>query len=423
MKNFFISILLLEIMTSGISWAQPATRTLKGMVLPEPSGPHAVGTRFLYWEDTSRHDLMTDNPFDYRTISIQVWYPAQPEKGSLPMSYYPESVSSLFIEMGMLTKEFKSQVGDQPGHSFYEAPFLKGRNKFPVILFSSSFVMNGQVFLFENLASHGYVVLSIGHPHWCEFYFDGEGIVEFLDKEHDTYYQALWEEELSERVNQKKEALTMAKSVEEKQRILTELNQLMPLENQDIRYWVDDIGFVLDQLSYLNESESPYKGKMDLDQVGMMGYSKGGATAGQACLDEPRIKAGVNLSGIMFGDIDRKSLHVPFMVVENNEPWCKDCPPINDVLFYTSNSSVYMVQIDQAGHGNFTDLSALKSYLPGEGSGFLGEMDGNRFLEIEYDYVIQFFDRYLRGRRSTLLDGKNVRYPEVQFKVRHPDGL
>jgi predicted dienelactone hydrolase len=270
----------------------------------------------------------------------------------------------------------------------------------------------------EDLASNGYVVFCIGHPHWCEYYYDADGGIIFWNKETDKYNKKMWDEENSEIVEQTKEQLTRATTVKDKLALQRKLNENMPVEISDIRLWTEDIGFIIDELEKMNLSSELFKGKLDLKSIGVIGYSKGGAAAGQVCLTEKRCKAGINLSGFMFGDIGEKELAVPFMVIESVESWCKDCLPINDLLFHTSKSSIYMVQINDATHGNFSDVSAWGEYLSNR-EGVLGSIDGRKFLKIQDDYVLQFFNKYLKGLPAFLLDGPSEDYPEVKFKSRH----
>ena len=116
----------------------------------------------------------------------------------------------------------------------------------------------------------------------------------------------MWQEENSEIVNQTKEQLTIATAAKEKLALQKKLNANMPVEIHDIELWTEDIGFIIDEFSRMNASGKLFKGKLDLQKIGVMGYSKGGATAGQVCLTETRCRAGINLSGLMFGDIAEK---------------------------------------------------------------------------------------------------------------------
>jgi hypothetical protein len=46
------------------------------MLLPAPTGAYAVGTTTLYMNDTSRREILTDDPEDTHELMVQVWYPA-----------------------------------------------------------------------------------------------------------------------------------------------------------------------------------------------------------------------------------------------------------------------------------------------------------------------------------------------------------
>ncbi|UCF37351.1 MAG: hypothetical protein JSU96_00300 [Acidobacteriota bacterium] len=414
------STLTLAVWIPVLGFSAPAAGEFQ---LPTPGGPFTVGTRFLYWVDTGRPNQFTEEPDDFRAVSVQVWYPAESPTEGTPKSFNDRSAAEFWVKSGLFTDAFVSEVAERPSHSFLDVPIDNSAPAFPLVIYSASGVMDANILLAEELASQGYVVLALGHPHWCAYYFDADGKISFRDQKGDNYNRKMWAEETAEGVNQIKEALTAAKTAAEKKSLQEALNQAMPTQVSDIHLWAQDVGFVLDQLDLANRTDPFFKGRLDLEKVGVMGYSKGGAAAGETCLTEERCKAGVNLSGFMFGQIASRELTVPFMVMESIEPWCKDCLPINDLLFHNSQSSIYMVQIGKATHGNFTDLSALKRYLSEGSQSLLGTIDGLRFLEIQNGYVRQFFDRHLKGLPAPLLDASSSPYEEVRFKSRHPQGV
>jgi dienelactone hydrolase len=384
--------------------------------LPKPTGTYAVGTVFYYLTDNSREDDYTDDPTDFRKVSLRAWYPADPKANETPLNYLNKDAATLFALGGFVKPAFIAEVASKPAHSYLAAAVAKEKDSYPVLLFSASGVMDASALLAEDLASNGYIVFFIGHPHWCDYYFNEDGEIFYLDKSNE-FYKKMWEEENSDIVKQTKEQLTRATTAEDKLTLQRKLNENMPLEISDIRRWTEDIDFIIDELEKMNLSSELFKGKLDLQRIGIMGYSKGGAAAGQACLTEKRCKAGINLSGFMFGDIGEEEMAVPFMVIESIEPWCQDCLPINDLLFHTSKNSIYMVQIKNATHANFSDLSAWGDYLTKED--ILGSIDGRKFLKIQNDYVLQFFNKHLKGLPAPLLDNPPKDYPEVKFKSSH----
>src|ERR1700716_771839 len=44
-------------------------------VLPQPSGPHRVGSEIFRWTDTRRAETLTTNTSDKRQVVVQAWYP------------------------------------------------------------------------------------------------------------------------------------------------------------------------------------------------------------------------------------------------------------------------------------------------------------------------------------------------------------
>jgi predicted dienelactone hydrolase len=301
-------------------------------------------------------------------------------------------------------------------YSFLEAAVNNTSGTFPVLIYSSSGVMNANLFLFENLASYGYVVISVGHPHWCVFYYNENGEPIFPDYENNIHYQNMWKEEGSEIVNQTKEKITIAKNTNEKKALLRELNNLMPVEISDVRLWTQDFDFIITELSKLNTREALFQGILDLNKIGIFGYSKGGVAAAHACLSDKKYKAGINLSGFMFGDIEDENIKVPFMNIESEESWCVNCEPINDIIYYSAEDDVYMVQIKGATHGNFTDLSAYKEYITTDFSNLLGSIGGSLFLKIQSVYILHFFNKYLKDSKSNFLSEHSGYYDEVKVK-------
>jgi len=379
----------------------------------EPSGPLKVGCTTIYFWDTTRMDVFSNDPNAYRELSVRVWYPADPEKDMQRLSYMKEDEAGYMSQFIIGPKFLLSHFNLVKTHSYENAP--PRAESYPVILYSPSGDMVQNTSVFQELASHGYVVFSVGHPYWNAFYYDHSGQAVPFDKNND-YYQAMWEEETSDTVNQVKELITVERDLDTKRMLQQKLNLIMPLEVADIKLWAEDLSFLLDQI----ESGDPSFGRlldlMDVSRVGVIGFSKGGAAAGQFAVTDSRCRAGINLSGFMFGDVVDSGLEIPFMILENKEEWCQDCQPICEVLYEDSKSDAYMVRIEGARHGNFSDWSLVGKFL--QLSGVIGPINGSRCLEIQKNYILSFFDRYLKGIESPLLTAFHPDYPEVQFNSR-----
>jgi len=387
--------------------------------LPVPTGHHFVGTKFFEFVDMSRPDLHTEDCDDFRSISLQIWYPSENIEKNKPIPYISKEAAICWAKSWKIKPEFiLTHFSLVQTHSYYNAkPIILQGKPFPVILFSPSGNISYNTSLFEELASHGYVIFCIGHPHWCPYYFNENGKINCTGT-NDPYYEMLWEEESLDIVNETKEALTTAKNLEQKEKFQQELNAIMPLEVEDIYLWAQDYDFVIQEIEKINSGSGFFNGMFDLERIGVMGLSKGGASAGQFCISDTRCKAGANLGGFMFGDIVDKNISQPFLFMDHIEPWCENCLPINEHIYSKVENTAYMVQIRGAKHFNFTDLSLAGPFL--KLIGLIGSINGERFIKIQNDYVLAFFNKHLKGLEEPLLMGSSKDYTEVRYKSRHP---
>ena len=79
---------------------------------------------------------------------------------------------------------------------------------------------------------------------------------------------------------------------------------------------------MLDQLSRLTQLDprSPLAGHLDLQHVGIIGHSIGGATAVQVIAADPRFKVAVNLDGKLFGAQSAAHLNRPLLWIQSDGP-------------------------------------------------------------------------------------------------------
>ncbi|PYQ73614.1 MAG: hypothetical protein DMG04_13120, partial [Acidobacteria bacterium] len=118
---------------------------------------------------------MTDpdrtDPFDaphQRQIEIVAWYPAGADARGTPAPYLLDGLdevrnfASLFGNAALF-----DDVATLATHARKDAPPRPGRDRLPLLLFSHGYtsVPSSATVLLEDLASRGYVVLSIVHPY------------------------------------------------------------------------------------------------------------------------------------------------------------------------------------------------------------------------------------------------------------------
>jgi predicted dienelactone hydrolase len=182
-----------------------------------------------------------------------------------------------------------------------------------------------------------------------------------------------------------------------------------------------DLRFILDQLALLNAGALPslLAGRLDLTRVGLYGHSTGGGAVVIACSQDPRCQAGLGqdawLGPVPHG-ILAQGLPQPFMFVRS-EVWASS---ENDArlaeLYGNLAGDGYRLTIAGTRHYDFTLLPLLTPLAPV--LGFKGPLDGYRTLQIVSDYLLAFFDQYLKGQVSPLLAGPAASYPEVSMDRR-----
>ena len=167
--------------------------------LPEPTGPYAIGTQYYLWTDTSRPDEYTSAPDDFREVSVQIWYPAELSGHEKPIPYMRRDAAQAFSSSANLPAFLFEHFGLVRTHAYLDANVARTSAPFPVITYSPSGLMSGHMALFEELASHGYVVVCIGHPYWNRFVYGPSGEALPLDGKNEQY-QAYWTEANSTKV-------------------------------------------------------------------------------------------------------------------------------------------------------------------------------------------------------------------------------
>lgn len=381
--------------------------------MPAPSGPYPVGTRTFVLVDESRIDDASPIQNGYRSISLQAWYPAELTGEEERTTYLSKDIRDAMEELGGLPAWFNGYLDLIPTYAHWEARVAQADEQFPVILYSPSGNASLHKILFEELASRGYVAVSISHPHWSNVLFDDQGKV-IPQGGVDERYQAWFQEENTSAVQTAKGQILGGRTIGALEQAQTELNRARPIATAELRQWSEDVGFVLDQLAVMNLLAGFFDGQIDLSRTGVMGFSLGGATAGQFCVTDSRCRAGINIDGFMFGDVLDRNLKVPFMFIHSENPELE--PGLVGALFYErAENSAYSVQIAGTTHG---DLGAPSP----NGQPIIFQMvmnlyqfpDGAYLARIMNDYILAFFDKHLRGKKAPLLDGPSP-YPEVVF--------
>ncbi|BFH14257.1 DUF1854 domain-containing protein [Paenibacillus melissococcoides] len=78
-----------------------------------------------------------------------------------------------------------------------------------------------------------------------------------------------------------------------------------------------------------------------------------------------------------------------------------------------SQQGATLVYLEGAAHYNFTYFPLFSDLL--RYTGMAGSMKGARGIDIIHQYVLDFFNKHLKGTGGKLLQGPSAEYPEVKF--------
>lgn len=355
------------------------------LVLPPPSGPHALGTVTLHLSDRSRRDpWVAARPV--RELMVQLWYPARAATGPPRAPWMTGQAAKVFQQTGYLLPEY-ARLPDTHARIGTAADTRGGRR--PVILYSHGHGQHrsSSTALVEELASHGYIVVTIDHTY-------DAGQVEFPGDRVEKYAMPPFTAEDDDPV--------ILKAV-------------------DVR--VADTRFVLEELSRrVRDRRYPLPHGLghilDLSRIAMFGHSLGGATAASVMAAEPSIAAGANLDGSLFGPVVTKGLRKPFLLMsedaDNKPSWPEIWPRLRGWRRH--------LRLTGTRHFSYTDyetfmpqvavrLGATDEQL----AEFIGPLDGTRGIDLQRRFLLAYFDLHLRGRRARILEGPSLHYPEVRF--------
>ena len=360
---------------------------------PTPTGSLGIGTLTYDWVDDARDETFTSDPADRRELMVQVWYPARVEPSAPRAPYIPdgavlEPLSGLLGLPGFSLGHLSLVTTNAVSH----APIVAEGVRYPVLIFSHGRggYRQHNTALFEELVSHGYVVVSIDHPYAASGVAFPDGRVVAFDP---------------------------------RMRERAFVNASIPILAQDVL-------FVLRRLADVDarDPSGVLTGRLDLDSVGMFGLSLGGETTAEACRLEPRLRACLMMDVWMPPDVIAAGLDQPALWMTRDEAsmqregWAQadidETLSTMRVVYAESRNASYFVTVPGMFHQDFSDGPLLSPLL--KPIGLSGPIDPDRARKIVAAYTLAFFDRHVRGLTAPLLDGPSAEYPEVQLETRQP---
>jgi Platelet-activating factor acetylhydrolase, isoform II len=219
--------------------------------LPSPTGRYEDGTTSWRLTDASRRETFT-GAGEPRSVEVLAWYPAAaPRRGQLA-PYLREGLPEVrtFATLFGVPETAFDALEDVRTHAELDAVPAATRQKLPVLLFAHGYtgIPSAYTGLLEDLASHGYAVLSVVHPYEATAATLADGrVVTLLDKAGKPLPPILevfgeWNAE-----DETMAAVTRATDDAERLRLLHGYLAGLHQTHLAVRRWVDDTKLVLER--------------------------------------------------------------------------------------------------------------------------------------------------------------------------------
>jgi hypothetical protein len=396
---------------AGITVAQDAASASRQ--LPSPAGKYGVSRIGYDWTEKSRVEPTAKIPGDHREIMVYVWYPADKNRKGGRAEYLPGADAIANSTEANAMKEFWGEawelvsLGKVQIDTSEKAPLAKGKERFPLIIFSPGLGVNSTTYatLIQEVVSRGYVVAAIEPTFEVPAVAFPDGRVLGLSEDATGRHKSGPAGDTKEKF----------------------LKRLHTFDTSHLDKWAGDVHFVIDKVTELNAADKdtgPFSGRIDLNNIAAWGHSFGGQAAVHACQIDSRIKACLNAEGwgqdgpiFSFADTPLPSQPLMWMEVHHD-------PPTDALLtvFHTTREA-WEKEHQRQRETNQKELKACPGgsfhvtiNLPGiEPFSFTDkpliqaksreDIDQARHaLEAIEQHTIAFFDRYLKQQNSGLPD-------------------
>ena len=340
MKSIFMTLLIFIVTLPSIIF--PQYKEIK------PTGKYEVSTVTYTYTDKNRIETYTATN-ENRKLNVEMWY--------------PKNVNGTY----------------------------------PLIVFSHGAfgIKTSNETLFNELASHGYVVCSIDHTFQSLYTTDDTGHTTYVDK---AYMNELKTEDAKNKKIQSYDYY----------------QKWMKIRTEDMNFVID---YILKEAKD-KTSDTVYK-LVDITKIGVMGHSLGGSSAlgigrmrkdvsAVIALESPFL---CDIKGVTNGNFDFEGVKypVPVLNVYSDSSWghLKEWPQYaeNSALLSNTNPTAFNVHIKGVGHLTLTDLALSSPFLTRIFNGQKSTTNTEYCLRVINKVCLEFFDCYLKGESKFNLYG------------------
>ncbi|RKM62054.1 hypothetical protein D6855_01140 [Butyrivibrio sp. CB08] len=319
--------------------------------------------------------------------------------------YQHEEASAILIDPSRIESfETDGSFREVPVHFYFPEHIDQMEEKsLPLVIFSHGafgyYQSNSSTYM--ELASHGYVVVSLDHPYHSFFTKDSKGKTVIVNSD---FF---------------KTALDIGGSDVPEAEIYDTTSRWMDLRIADMNFVVDELqaAAVLGEPTgnwhvddKFNDLICDVLKATDYEKIGLMGHSLGGATA-VTVGRRADISAVIDLDGTMLGEekgvqdgvvlINEDPYPNPILAIENEEHHDQEMAAIENSYAYANNVVMknalcgYETYFKDAGHMNFTDLPLIAPPLADMLG--TGPVDAGECIDTMNGIILNFFDCYLKG--------------------------
>ena len=278
-------------------------------------------------------------------------------------------------------------TGDIYSNSYLEAQISNAEDKYPLVIISHGWKGFRELHTdyAEDLASNGFIVISIDHTYGSQMVKFKDGKVAYLNED------AL--SNIASPSSSDSDSNTLATT------------------------YGEDVASVIDDLEKTNSGDKDLKDKMDLDRIGLLGHSTGGGGDVYISLKDKRVKALMGLDAWV-NPIEsqtlKQGLAIPSLFLRSQQ-WSQGPNNIALSNLFQNSDSASLVQMNKTNHVDFSMsymYSPLSRYV-----GFTGDLKDRLSSETQREIILKFFDEKLRSLESKdeYLDEVIKKYDFLEF--------
>lgn len=308
---------------------------------PEVTGEYEVRTAAYTYTDPNRIEEFTDTG-ENRFVNVEFWYPGN-AGGAYPMVVFSHGAFGI--------RESNNST-------------------------------------FTELASHGYVVVSIDHPYHSFYTQSVDGKITMINADY-----------LREFNNSNKEGIYT-------------MEELYGFTQKWMKLRTGDMNFVIDTiLEKAVSDQDPVYQLIDTEHIGVFGHSMGGSASEALGRERSDVDAVVNLDAPFFNELvydpeindlaaKDEPYRVPLLNIYTDDVWRQ----LGKNSAYAANEvdnpnfkDAYTVHFQGAKHLSLTDLPLFSPILANMLQGGQADIDKYYCIEMMNALILQFFDYTLKG--------------------------